>query len=538
MRFRLLKKALSTILISIIGFMLLAFIFINLPFSHRFITNRVNQIFAGSDLPIHIGSISTITPGSLHVNYVLLTGSENDTIIFARNLKSSFKTFALLRKKIILPSVELEWASINFLRSDSTKGLNIAEAFTNGEKDTLVYNDDIKKKWEISVGKAELSNIRFRMTDSVSRIFINQDAGHILIEVDKMSLLEKSVKVKSLELEDATGSITLNSPPEVKDKTDNPAWDLGLSELNLKNINFIFDDQSGKLKLDLLAGEIHLKTRKTDLNKKEIDFENAEILRANVIFQIDSKAPQQPINETVVSDIFPWSIIGDKLNLADVSLRISRYGEPASGNPTSIFSVLGLEMNLTDLKLSEPVVNANIKSISFGLGNGFSLKSMSGKLDSRSGTTKIGMVLETGNSKIDISSSVDANFFDIIKNPAEIKNAELNLKKSSVSLNDIAFFMEDLKEISVFKTLAAKQISLSGDIYKQDSVISLASLSISQYGNIDLFFKGEIKNAFTPEISTGDLKFSIADVNVRWLKDLLKEVNISVPLPDINQLSG
>ena len=79
-----------------------------------------------------------------------------------------------------------------------------------GKKLRQVNEDKVKKAWEVSVGKAELSEIRFRMTDSVSGIYINQYAGHILIETEIMSLIEKTVIVRSLELDGATGSITMN----------------------------------------------------------------------------------------------------------------------------------------------------------------------------------------------------------------------------------------------------------------------------------------------------------------------------------------
>jgi len=537
MRLQRFKKILIVFLVSVIGLLFLIFIFINLPSSHRFITNRVNQIFINADLPIHIGSIATITPGALYVHNVLLTGSENDTIIFARNLKSSFKTFALLKKRVILPSVELENAGIFFFRNDSAKGLNIAEAFTHGMIDTLLKNTDSKNNWEVSVGKADLLKIRFRMTDSVSGVYINQDANHILIETEKMSLIEKRVIVSSLEIEGATGNITLNAPKKPKEDTDSSAWDIGLTGLSLKNINLVLDDQSGKMKLDLLAGEILIKARKTDLKNSVIDFANVEIFRTNVILQVDTKAPELPKNETSVSDIFPWNIIGDKINLADVSLRIAGYSDPAADNPITGFSVLGLGMQLSDLQLSEAAVNANIISMSFGIGNGFSMKSMSGKLDSHSGTTLLELALETGNSQIDFKSSADAKFLDLIKNPAEIRNAEIKLKKSTIALADILFFREDLKEIPVFNTLAAAPISLNGDFLKKDSVIRLVSLSISQNRNIGLFFQGTIKNVFTPDIITGDMQFRFTDINNKWITELLKELKIAVEIPDFNQLS-
>ena len=126
------KKVLFTILIAVSGLILLLFILFNTPFGHRFITSKVNAILSGAGIPIHITSISNIYPESVTVKGVTLSGSEQDTIVFAGEIQADFVPLALLKKRVIISGIYLGEAKVNFSRKNNS--LNIAEAFSRGKK--------------------------------------------------------------------------------------------------------------------------------------------------------------------------------------------------------------------------------------------------------------------------------------------------------------------------------------------------------------------------------------------------------------------
>ena len=118
----------------IMALILLALVLINLPFGHRFITRRVNNILVNTHVPITINSIETIWPNSVAVNGVNLHGNEGDTIIYAKKLGATVSLLALLQRKVIIPSAFLSNSSITFLRQNTDQRINIAEAFSNTQK--------------------------------------------------------------------------------------------------------------------------------------------------------------------------------------------------------------------------------------------------------------------------------------------------------------------------------------------------------------------------------------------------------------------
>ena len=142
MRLRKIKKVFLLSLAMIMALILLAVVFVNLPFAHRFITQRVNNILLNADVPISINSVETIWPNSVAVNGVNIYGHAGDTIIYAEKLGAAIAPFALLQRKLIIPSAFLSNSSVRFLRQNEDVGINIAEAFSNtrskkGKKENL-----------------------------------------------------------------------------------------------------------------------------------------------------------------------------------------------------------------------------------------------------------------------------------------------------------------------------------------------------------------------------------------------------------------
>ncbi len=131
---RKITRAILILLISITGLLLLLFISLNLPFTQRSITGKINIILGKAGLPIEIGSVKRILFSTVKAEDVILRSAEGDTIVFAGGLKAQFKPLALLKHKVTLPSVYISNAIINFSRNNESEPLNIADAFSKGEK--------------------------------------------------------------------------------------------------------------------------------------------------------------------------------------------------------------------------------------------------------------------------------------------------------------------------------------------------------------------------------------------------------------------
>ncbi len=533
-------RALLIFLITIIGLLLLVFLFLNLPGSHRYATRKVNQILSSARLPVHISSVLRVNPGSLLVEGVLIYGQEKDTIVYAEKVRSSFKPIALLKNKVLLPSLKIENARVFFFRDDSIKGLNIEEAFTSNIKTEPEKSAVIQKPWEVSIGKIELNGLNFRMTDSISGIYVDQDVKRIVLETEKMSLAEKTLIVKSLEIEDETGSVTIGNynitrGNEEKVNNEKP-WEIGLNNLSVRNINLAFDDRVKRLKLDLLAGGIEIQTNILDLNKKVIDFDHITISGTSVLLQSEKNSETAENVNTENPFKFDWDITGENVNLRDLSFRMAGYPESADSSSVPV-SVINMSSEASNLKVNNEVLNADIGDLKFDLGNGFSLKKFKGTLAADSKTTNLDFSLETGNSHLTIDCKADEGFFKMFSDPFKIKKADLVIKNSGISLNDLLYFKPELINNAVFKALSSRSFDLAANFGLKDSSLTISEFSVGNDETLDIKLKGKAGNIFQPEKITGDLQFEIPEINAGWLKDVAGILGMNEKLPDYNHLS-
>ncbi len=523
------KKVLLIILIAFSGLILLLFISVNLPYGHRFITNRVNNILAGAGIPIHITSISSIYPESITVKGVTLTGSQRDTIVYAGEIQADFVPLALLKKRVIISDIYLGDAKINFSRKNNN--LNITEAFSKGRKDG-VSQPVKKKKWEVSIGKADIAGIRFQMNDSLSGIRINQKIGELKITLNKMSLQKHTLLVHSLEITGASGSITINSHPEKRDTTNGILWNIGLDKIAMNKINLGFNNKIGKLKIDLVLDEASAGINKMDFKNKMIDFGKISFSQTSLVLMTNNMKDKQKASKKGMTRIFPWELEAGGINLENITFRLSNYSDSVPA-----FGITDLALKLSDLKLNNNEIGLDIDKTMFKLDNGFSMKEMKGAVESHSGKTSLNLSVETTNSLFNIESKADGNLLDLLSHPFEIRKAALSISDTELSLKDLLYFKPELKENPVFSALDKTPFSVNVNMKFQDSVIDIPEIRIYNDKNLRITLAGKIENPFIKGKEKGELNLAIPDVDVVWLKSILKESGLKKELPEFSSLS-
>ncbi|MEN8228287.1 MAG: translocation/assembly module TamB domain-containing protein [Bacteroidota bacterium] len=537
-RLRKFIKFLLVFLISIIGFLFLLFIAINLPFSHRFVTKQTNLILSNSDIPIHIRSIGTILPTKVDLQGVGIIDADNDTVIYAGQVEADYLLPAIIVKKVLLRRVYLNSATVKLSRSTSTSGFNIAEIFSPDSKPKKVEAKNRKNSWEISIRKGALSNINFQMIDTRSGIEIFQEIAALKMKSFKLSLLDKSVFLSSVEMSGADGEVKITPHPLGEKSKNGSPWNFGLRKVSLNDLNFTFDHGGDSLLLNLILGEGLIRANQMDLNKKEIDIAEISIREANTTILTGNPSRDPKSSRKHSSAPFPWNFQTEKLDLGDVTIMLGNYGAPIPYAPVPEISITDLDLSLSDIQLSNMAAAVEVKKLSFDTDNGFSMKRTRGRLDSHSETTRLNLEIETGNSQLHLEGDAEAPFFDIIAKPSEIQNAKIAIHHTHFSLRDISCFRTNLQENPLFTSLAIAPYNLTGDIGLENSVLSFSEISLSQERNFNITLEGVAENPFQPVKSILDLQLGIPDINHAWLSEMLADVGIEQHLPEFSKFSA
>ncbi len=532
------KKTFIVIIITIIAIVLLLLISLNLPVAHRLITGKINKILTDNHLPIHIRSVKIALPKSVTINGVSLTGVNGDTILYAEELQVSFLPIAALNKKLILSSVYLGNCNINIIRDSNSQQFNIAEAFSGINQTQAIPTDKKKKSWEVSIGNADLSEVKFHMRDSISGLNIDQKIGEIKVEIGNMSLTGKTIFINSLKVDAATGKISLDQHQEKNDSSNSTSeWNIGLGNITFNKINQNFNDGADRILINVILGKASIKINNSDLKNKVIGFDKITASDTRFIFLSDSKSDKPEKTKTGIQGSFPWAISGNGLEFENLFLRTGSYSDSISDSIASGFSIADLNISLSDFIINKDEVALIINKTRFDLGNGFSLKKLKGKLDSHSGEIKLKLSAETGNSVLNLEGSADVNIFELFKRPLKIGNANVSVEKTSLSINDLFYFKPKLKGKPLYTSIADEPFIIEGDVRLQDTVISFPGIKINQKHNFGMSLSGKIRNVFHTDNILADVQVAIPEINVDWIKKTLQESGIKYDIPAFGKLS-
>ena len=125
----------------------------------------------------------------------------------------------------------------------------------------------------------------------------------------------------------------------------------------------------------------------------------------------------------------------------------------------------------------------------------------------------------------------------MLSDPSKTGKADLDIKNTGISLNDLLYFKPDLGNKPIFKALASKLVDFSTDIRLRDSMLTITDFYIGQDKAFGITANGKAFNAFQSEKLRGNLQFDVPDINSAWLKEAATKIGIEKELPDIGNLS-
>lgn len=478
------------------GILLLLFAILNLPFTQRFATKKVNQILAHSDLPIQIDAIKQILPPSVKLEGVTINGINGDTIIRVGEFDANCRLISLMRKKVVIRDVVIDQAAVELLMNYSSRRLNIAETFQPAPKTKEEKTEKGKAKWMISIRHGDLSGIHFLMSDSISGLDIYQDISGVELKDFRISLMENEIVSQSINLLSTDGWLSLTPRRGAPKKKTGLPWNISLHDIDLNEIDFTFHKPADSLKLESKIGIAKIRANTMDLRSRIVDIQ--------------------------------------KLSLEECSTILHTRNDLTADINTSSYE--GIDLDVKDFKLDSTQFGVKVKKMNVDLSNGFSLTKLKSEIHSEPQLSEFEMDIETGNSHINMKASLEKSLFEFIANPEEIQNATLDFKQLNLSPKDISFFVPDLQNLAYYSNLLTSPIDIKGRLDVDESQFILSGLTLSQGGNFLVTADGALGNPFRFSESAADLDVEISDIDHSWMERLLMESGISDSIPELAEL--
>ena len=537
------RKSLKVLLVVfiIIGIMVLVFPVLNLPVSKRLITNKVNGIFEKSELPLHIQAIHRILPRQVNVEGFVIHGAENDSLVYAGEIRATFKPKEILRSRVVLNTLQINKVIVDFSRTDQDRDLNIAEAFSQGGKTTEKVPQEKKPSWEIVANKADFNDILFQMKDIPSGISIAQEIGTLSLDRFILSLEDHAITAGSLELIRSEGGFSKMPATKIPEENTGEPWSFEIGKAGMKNIDFTYNDKVDSLLLEVLLKEGEIRTRQTDLAGKRIDIEKIKLKGTEASIYSGSRST---VKDTVQKNhrdtkgpVFTWNIEGSSIELTDNYVKLGYYPSNNTEPDTSILEISGLTLDLAGLNLSPDKMKANLKKLQFKLDNGFRLDDLRAGLDSDEKLTSLDLSIQTGNSKLGLIAEADGFLLQLLQDPAHLNGGSIKLDHTEISPEDLALFLNEPGGNPLLKVVSDEMIELEGDLDIRNSLLQIDRISLSQEKRFVFRLSGTASQPFTPEKLTGDLEFGLQVKDGEWLTNALTGLGVGDSLTQTGALS-
>ncbi len=230
MKLRKLKRPLLIFFLSFTGILILLLATLNLPFSQRFATRKVNQILTSIEVPIQLDAIHRILPGSVLIHGISFTDLEGDTMIYAGELNADIRLLALIRKKVLLQQVDLEHVVVKILMNENSSKYHIAEAFTSDRTPDKIKKKDGKGNtmpWNFGLMNLSMNDINFTFDPGHDDLWLHVMLGEGEIKVREMDVSKKILDIRKISL--AQSRVSLLTPSESDNPKPSASRDIGLS---------------------------------------------------------------------------------------------------------------------------------------------------------------------------------------------------------------------------------------------------------------------------------------------------------------------
>lgn len=518
-------KVLLWIVASIIFLVLLVYVLVQIPAVQNFAKKKTVSFLEGKiKTKVEIGRLSLDFPKRLVLENVYFEDQRKDTLLAAQKLQVDIALFKLLRSEVEIGYLGLDGVRGNIYRTGNDTLFNydyIVKAFmSDEEKDPA---DTAASTMKFKLDKIVLNRIHATFKDDQTGNDVDFNLGHFDTRIKTFDLQRSIYEVPDINISGIRATVKQYKPlmtaepvATVEAESNEPMdLDLRLKNINLKDIQFAYNNTVQALGTRLNLGElmadvkhINLKTLLIQLNKVELN--NTKIAVALGKSEQSKMVAKEIGKETAAQANNPWKVELDKLLFKnnDVQFENDNLPRQSSGMDYAHLNIKGLNLDADTLAFSPVEYKGRIAHLSMMEQSGFDLKKL--VTDFYYGPKEAyldNLVFQTPGSslgnKIRISyPSVDS----MATHPGEIF-VDADLNESRLAVKDLLVFMPTLtRQLPAISRYRNNVLKINTNIRGHVKDLNIPVFQLSGVGNTSIALSGNIKGLPNAARTTFDLK--------------------------------
>ena len=259
-------KVVAWIVGIVIGLLLLVFILIRIPAVQNFAVQKVvNFLETKIGTPVEIGRVTLNLPKLLVLENVYFEDQQQDTLLAGERLLVDISLLKLLNNKVEINELNFQGITANINRTLPDSAFNfdyIIRAFTTEEVEET--SKDTASAMAFSIDKINLDRIQIRYDDEIIGTNADVYLGHLDTRIKTFDLENMHFEIPKITV-DGFKTTLLQSKvagaehiPSTDDLGVERAVgaeaampDLKLGEVDLRNIQVVYEDEAGKVRSEI-----------------------------------------------------------------------------------------------------------------------------------------------------------------------------------------------------------------------------------------------------------------------------------------------
>ncbi|MER2997546.1 translocation/assembly module TamB domain-containing protein [Pontibacter populi] len=467
------------------------------------------------DTKVEIGGLTTDWRNAMVLTDVYIEDQQQDTLWYSQRLGVDMNILGLLSGKIDISKIDLDHARLKLhINPDSTSNFDfLMEAFATDTTATTTPADTTAMT--INLGVINLDDVRISFKDEAGGNLVETHIGQLNTTMDELNLEEQKYLVDNVALKNTWINI-IQTKLAPESEPEPIAFDFGLNKVDLENIRLRYENRVAEQRIEVDLGKANLTSDNIDLPNARVDLSNLDLHNTTIVYAQEKYKPSDSLAVNpakIVRDLdesvekkqgqqVNWVVSLDKTDISGVNIKFDNFNTPAQPRGMDYDHLLFTDVVLqaSDLSYSLNRTQADINQLKLKEKSGFIVENLQVNVLFDSVQTKLAdLDLRTPNSHIQRDLAMRYTSLDALaENPGNTQ-LDLNIVDSRIAMQDVLYFVPDLRENPSFSNIANSTVQLSGDVEGTIDNMIVRNLRASGLNGTIVNVSGNIRNATDPD---------------------------------------
>ncbi len=494
---------------------------------------------------VQIAKLSLDFPKRLVLEGVYFEDQKKDTLLYGGNIQVDIALLKLIKSQVEINYIGLKDFHANIYRLGKDTSFNyqyIVDAFVTPSTAPA----DTSAGMKISVDKIDLENIRANFKDDQTGMDFSGSFGKFQTAFKKFDLDKMNFSLPDILLENVSGHFYQNKPlmtPQpaavVEAKSNEPFnLQLGLDNINIKNIGFDYRNEVSIMSANLKLGELSGKVKSIDLAKLDVQLDKVKLHNTTAGIVLGKSVQTQIVKEEINKEVAaqannPWKVSINTVDFENNNIVFKDDNKPkAPGMDFANLKIDSFKLKGNNFVFTPTSYAGNITEGGFSEQSGFHLKQFTTNFNySDTGAALSNLLVQTDQTIIRDNITVKYPSLDAVTKDMGKLYLDANFAKSDLAAKDILLLAPQLQANLKGNENAVVHVNARVKGYIND--LTIPGFEVSGIGNTSIAMSGTIKglpdvNKAVYDFNIGNFQTTKADLD-KFLPPGTVPANIRIP---------